>query len=61
MNIQLPFLRYYQVPEAKKQTHYYWKFWGDEISAQEKMWKTIYSEFEQYDIASTEVSHYGVF
>jgi hypothetical protein len=42
MSFQLTFLRYYQVPQAKKQTHFYWKFQEDEISAQDRIWKPCF-------------------
>jgi hypothetical protein len=37
MRFQLTSLRYSQGAPAKKQTHFYWKFKGDEISAQDRI------------------------
>ena len=53
MSIQLTFLRYYQVAQAKKQTHFL---------AQDRIWKTMFLKFEHYVlaiIAISEVCHYG--
>ena len=36
MSFQLTSLRYYQVAQAKKQTHFYWKFFTKKI--QPKKW-----------------------
>jgi hypothetical protein len=60
MSFQLTSLRYYQVAQAKKQTHFYWKFKKDEISAQERISKNMFLKFEHYDLAIIEVSHYGL-
>jgi hypothetical protein len=59
MSIQLTSLRNYQVAQAKKQTHFYCKILRNEISAQERIWKTLFFKFEHYDLAINEVSHYG--
>jgi hypothetical protein len=59
MSFQLTSLRYSQGAPAKKQTHFYWKFYEDEISAQDRIWKTMYLKFEHSDLAISEVSHYG--
>jgi hypothetical protein len=55
MSSQFTTLRYYQVAPAKKQTHFYWKLYKDEISAQERIWKTMFLKFEHYDLAISEV------
>jgi hypothetical protein len=51
MSSQLTSLTYYQVAQAKKQAHFYWKFCKDEISTQERIWKTMFLKFEHYDLA----------
>jgi hypothetical protein len=58
MNFQLTSLRYYQVSQAKKLTHFCWNFLEDEILGQERIWKTMLLKFEHYDLAISEVSHY---
>jgi hypothetical protein len=59
MGFQLTSLRYYQVAPTTKQIHFYWKFYEDEISAQNRIWKTLFLKFEHYDLAISEVSYYG--
>jgi hypothetical protein len=49
----------FQDTPPKKQTHFYWKFYEDEISAQDTILKTMLLKFEHYDLAISEVSHYG--
>jgi hypothetical protein len=59
VSIHLTSLRYLQGTPAKKQAHLYWKFSEDEILAQDRIRKTMFLKFEHYDLASSEVSHYG--
>jgi hypothetical protein len=42
-----------------KRTHFILKFKDLEISAQDRIWKTMFLKFDHNDLADSEVSHYG--
>jgi hypothetical protein len=58
MDFQLTSLRYYQVSQAKKQNTYLLKILRRWNFSSRKDLKNHFFEFEHYDLAISEVSHY---